>query len=84
MLPFVSLALILTDIITGAILVVACFARCIFAPKSAIDSMLLLGGLGGVSIQFIKQILGLLILILFVFAPNLHLHPFLLLPSLLL
>ena len=60
-LPYGILAVISFDIITGAILVLACFARCIFAPESAISSMLLLGGLCGVSIQFIKLILGLLI-----------------------
>ena len=50
------LAVISVEIITGAILVVAYFARFIFAPESAIASMLLLGGLGGVSIQFIKLV----------------------------
>ena len=45
-----SLAFISFSIITGAIVGVACFARCIFAPESAIDSMLLLVGLGGLSI----------------------------------
>ena len=35
-----SLAIISVDIITGAIVVVACFDRCIFAPESAISSML--------------------------------------------
>ena len=59
MLPYSSLAVISVDIITGEILVVACFARCIFAPEAAIDIVLLIGGLGGVSIQSIKLILGL-------------------------
>ena len=40
---------------------VACFARCIFAPESAVSGMLLLGGLRGVLITFIKLTLGLLI-----------------------
>ena len=60
-LPYGSLSVILFDIITGAIVVVACFARCIFAPESAMAIMFLLLGLGGVSIQFIELILGLLI-----------------------
>ena len=47
-LPYGSLAVISFDIITGRIFVVACFARFIFAPESAIASMLLLVGLGGV------------------------------------
>ena len=76
--PYGILADVSVDINTGAILVVACFARCMFAPESAISSMLLLGGLGGSSKQFIKIILGLLILILFVVSPNRHSHPFLL------
>ena len=59
--PSGSLAVVLFRIITGAVVVVDCFAGCIFAPESAIDNMLFLGGLGGVSIQFIKIILGLLI-----------------------
>ena len=81
-LPFGILDVISFEIITGDIIVVACFDRCIFAPESAIDIMLLLGGLSGVSIQFIKLILGLLISFLFIAAPNHHLHPFYLLPSL--
>ena len=60
-LPSISIAVIPFEIITGAILVVACFARCIFESKSVIASMLLLGELVGVLIQFIKLILGLLI-----------------------
>ena len=47
-LPSGSLTEISVDIITGAILVVVCFDRCIFAPESEIASMLLQGGLGGV------------------------------------
>ena len=80
--PYVSLAVISFDIITGAILVVACFSRCIFEPASTIASMLLLVGLGGVPIQIIKLILGLLLSILFIAAPNRHSYPFLLPPSL--
>ena len=49
-LPSGSLAFILCSIFTGAIVGVACLARCIFAPESAIASMLVLFGLGGVSI----------------------------------
>ena len=49
-LPYGSLAVISLSIITGDIVRVACLARCIFAPESAIVSMLLLVGLGGVSI----------------------------------
>ena len=49
-LPSGSLAVISFDIITGAMVVVACFARCIFAPESAISNMLLLVVLSGVSI----------------------------------
>ena len=64
-------------IITGAILVVDFFAGCIFAPDSSIASMLLLVGLGGVSIKFIKLILGLLISILLTATPNRHSHPLL-------
>ena len=49
-LPSGSLALISFYIITGAILGVACLAKCIFAPESAIANMLVLFGLGGVLI----------------------------------
>ena len=38
------------SIVTGAIVGLACFPRCIFAPEYAIASMLLLVGLGGLSI----------------------------------
>ena len=69
------------DINAGAILLVACFARCIFTPESAVAIMLLLIGLFGASIQFIKLFLGLIISILFNVAPNRHLHPFSLPPS---
>ena len=64
------------DINAGAIVLVACFYKCIFTPESVIASMLLLVRLSGVSIQFIKLILGLLISFLFISAPNHHLHPF--------
>ena len=50
MIPFGNLAFIPLSIITEAIVGVACFATCIFTPESAISSMLLLFGLGGVSI----------------------------------
>ena len=56
-----SLDVISVDIIKEVIVVVACFVRCVFTPDSDITSMLLLGGLGGISIQFIKLILALLI-----------------------
>ena len=49
-LPSGSLDLILFSIITGAIVSVDCFDRCIFAPESVISRMLLLVGLCGVSI----------------------------------
>ena len=75
-LPSGSLASVSLSIITGAILGVACLARCIFAPEYAIASMLLLIWLGGLLIQFIELILGLLILILLTIAPNCHSRPF--------
>ena len=81
-LPSRSLSVILFDIITGAIVVVAYFDRCTFAPEYEIDIILLLGELDGVSIQFIKLILGLRISILLISAPNRHLHPFSIPPSL--
>ena len=56
MLPYVSLAVISFDIFTGAILVVACFSKFIFAPESKIASMLLVGECGWVSINFNKLI----------------------------
>ena len=42
-LPYGSLSVISFDIITGAIVVVACFGRCIFAPESVIAVVLFLG-----------------------------------------
>ena len=49
-LPYGSLAFILLSIITGAVIWVACLARCIFAPEYVIASMLVIVGFGGVSI----------------------------------
>ena len=54
--PYVILAVISVDIFIGAIVVVACFYGFIFSPESSIAGMLLLGVLGGVSIQFNKLI----------------------------
>ena len=54
-LPSGSLALISFYIITGAILGVACPARCIFAPESAISRTSVLAGLGGVLILIQRQ-----------------------------
>ena len=54
---------------------VAYFYSCIFAPTSAIASAFLLGEFGGVPIQFIKLILGLLISILLIISPKHHSHP---------
>ena len=50
MLPSDSLAFISPSIITGSILGVACLAGCIFEPEYAVASMIILVGLGGVSI----------------------------------
>ena len=47
-LPPGSIAFISFHIFTGEIVGVACFSRYIFAPESAIASMLLLRRLGGV------------------------------------
>ena len=49
-LPSGSLAFVSFSIITGAIVGVGCFARCIFSPESDIYGMLLLVGSCGVSI----------------------------------
>ena len=38
-----SLVVMSFEIMAGAIVVVTCFARCIFAPESVIDSMFLIG-----------------------------------------
>ena len=72
----------LFDIMTGAIILVACLPRCIFAPEPTIASLFLLVEFGGFLIQFIKIIIGFLISILFVIAPNRHSHPSLLPQSL--
>ena len=48
--PYCSLDFISLSIITGAIVGVACLARCIFAPESVISSMLVLVGLGEILI----------------------------------
>ena len=50
MLSYSCLASILLSIITGAIVGVACLARCIFAAESTIDIMIEIVGLGGLSI----------------------------------
>ena len=47
MLRYGSLAFIQFSIITGANVGVDYFDRCVFAPESAISSMLLIVGLGG-------------------------------------
>ena len=72
--PYGSLTFISLSIISGAIVGVACLVRRIFAPETVIASILVLFGLGGVSIWFVKLILGLLILILLSIAPNRQLH----------
>ena len=50
--PYGSLSVISFDIITGYIVLGDYISGCIFAPESEISSMFLLGGLGGVLIQF--------------------------------
>ena len=74
LLPYGILAVVLFGIITESVVVVACFDRCIFAPWSSISGMFLLLGLGGLSIKYIKLILGLLILILLIVSPNRNLY----------
>ena len=49
-LPYGSLGFISLSIITWIIVGVVCLARCVFAPESVIASILVLVGLGGVSI----------------------------------
>ena len=49
-LPYVSLSFISLSIIIGDVLWVACLSRCIFVPYYVISSMLVLVGLGGLSI----------------------------------
>ena len=75
-LPSDSLDVMPFKIMTGDIVGVAWLYICMFTHESEIDSVCLLGELVGVSILLIKLILGLLILILFIIAPNRHLHPF--------
>ena len=70
------------SIITGAIVGVDCFSRCIFAPEYLIADTLLQFGLGGLLIKYIKLILGLLISILLNITPNCHSQPFSLFPIL--
>ena len=79
--PSIIIAVISFEITTRAIVVVACFARCILSPESMIASVFLLGEFSGVLIQFIELILGLLISILLIIDPNRHSHPFYLLPN---
>ena len=50
LIPSGSLAFISFSIITGAVVGVACLDMCIIAPEFAIASMLVLVGLGGLSI----------------------------------
>ena len=80
-LPSSSIAVISFDISPGAIVEMDFCARWIFAPESAIDSMLLLGEFGVGPMQFLIPILGLLISILLIIIPNHHSHQFLLLSS---
>ena len=69
------------DIMTAAIVVVACFARFIFTLESAIAILLLLGEFCGVPILIINLILGLLLLVSLMIAPNRHAYTFSLPPS---
>ena len=75
-LPSGSLVFIALSIIIGSIVWMACLARCIFSPEPAIAIMVVLVGLGGVSMWFIKLILGLLLLILLSIASNRYSRPF--------
>ena len=56
-----SFAVMSFEIMTREKNLVTCFAKCILVPDSTISSLFLLGEFGGVSIHFIKLILGLLI-----------------------
>ena len=67
--PSGILAVMSFEMMTGDIVVVDCFARCIFAPEYTIASLFLLGEFGWVPIKFIKLILELLISILLMIAP---------------
>ena len=49
-----SLVVVSFEIITGAILLVACFVKHVLATESAIASIFLLVGLGGVLIQLLN------------------------------
>ena len=60
--PSGSLAVMLFEIMTGAVFVVGCLARCILAPESMIDSVCLIREFGGIQILPIKLGLGVLIL----------------------
>ena len=71
-----SLSVMYFEIMTGAIVGVACLDIYMFAPEYAIDSVCLLGELCGVPILPIKLILGVQSLILFIIAPNRHSHHF--------
>ena len=64
MIPYGSLDVMSFDVMTGVIILVDFWGRCIFASESKIYSLFLLGEFCGVLIQFIKLILGLLISIL--------------------
>ena len=66
----------LFDIITGAIVCVASFARRMFTPESTIASVYFLGEFCGVRILLIEPILSVMILILFILIPNHHSYPF--------
>ena len=77
MIPLCShLGFLLPCHFNGAVVVVDWFSKCIFASESDIARVFLLGEFGGLPIQFIKLILGLIISILSIIAPNHHLHPF--------
>ena len=82
LLTYVSLVVMLFGIMTGSIFGVASFSRWMFAPDSVIADVKFLGELGGGPNFFIKLILGVLILILFILAPNRHPHLFSLPPGL--
>ena len=65
-----SLAAVSLEIITGAIVVMSYFSRCILWPESLIVVVFFLVEFGWVPILLIKLILGLLTLILLIIAPN--------------
>ena len=70
----------LFDIMTGAIAGVVSVIIWMFVPESTIASVNFLGEIDGVPILLNKPILVELILILFISAPDHHLHPFLMPP----